>query len=44
MLVQSCLLMLDIDEECGMSVPMHAVEIHHSPSLLQSGCCASMKV
>lgn len=36
MFVQSCLLMLDIDEECGMPVPIQAVELHHSLFLLQS--------
>lgn len=40
MFVQSCLLMLDIDEECGMPVPIRAVEIRHSLSPLQSSCCA----
>lgn len=40
MFVQSCLLMLDIDEKCGVPVPIRAVEIHHSLSALQSGCCA----
>lgn len=34
MFVQSCLLMLDIDEECGMPVPIRAVELHHSLFLL----------
>lgn len=43
MFVQSCLLMLDIDEKCGMPVPIHAVEIHHSLSLLQSSCSAATK-
>lgn len=28
--------MLDIDEECGMPVPIQAVELHHSLFLLQS--------
>lgn len=42
MFVQSCLLMLDIDEKCGMPVPIRAVEIHHSLSLLQSGCSADI--
>lgn len=34
MFVQSCLLMLDINEKCGMPVPIRAVEIHHSLSPL----------
>lgn len=40
MFVQSGLLLLDFDEKCGMPVPIHAVEIHHSLSLVQNGCCA----
>lgn len=40
MFVQSCLLMLDIDEKCGMPVPIHTVETHHSLSLPQRGCTA----
>lgn len=38
MFVQACLLMLDINEKCGMPVLIHAVEIYHSLFLLQSGC------
>lgn len=39
--VQSCLLMLDISEKCGMPVPIHADEIHRSRFLPQSGCSAA---
>lgn len=41
MFVQACLLMLDIHEEYGITVPIQAVETHFSLSSTEQLCSAS---